>query len=55
MKEKSSKARDDLAKREEENIVLSAVVKQKEMAIEQLEQVEKMFAFLTVYVTEIKV
>ena len=39
LKEKSSKTRDELAKKEEENIVLSAVLKQKEIALEQLEQV----------------
>jgi hypothetical protein len=39
LKEKSSKTRDELAKKEEENIVLSAVLKQKEVALEQLEQV----------------
>ena len=39
LKEKSSKTRDELAKKEEENIVLSAVLKQKEIALDQLEQV----------------
>ena len=45
LKEKSAKTRDELAKKEEENIVLSAVLKQKEVALEQLEQV-KFFTML---------
>ncbi len=39
LKEKNSKIRNDLASKEEENIVLSAVIKQKEVLVEQLEQV----------------
>ncbi len=39
LKDKNSKIRNDLASKEEENIVLSAVIKQKEVLVDQLEQV----------------
>ncbi len=39
LKDKNSKIRNELASKEEENIVLSAVIKQKEVLVEQLEQV----------------